>query len=62
MGISSRRAAKAYRIVPKFEWKGAGPRKGPLHIPTSDFMTLRLHLCRALALASTASHGDQTSE
>jgi hypothetical protein len=25
MGISPRRAAKVYRIVPKSEWKGADP-------------------------------------
>jgi hypothetical protein len=41
-GISPHRAAKVYRIPPKSEWKGADPRKGPLHIPTSVFTTLGL--------------------
>jgi hypothetical protein len=31
-GISPRRAAKIYRIVPKSEWKGADPREGPLSV------------------------------
>ncbi len=34
---------------PKSEWKGAILREGPLPIPTSGSMTLRLHLCRTLS-------------